>query len=244
GIRLLTFSVLLPLHSMLFFLCCSDTTATTDIYTLSLHDALPILVGSGKLVNESEALSKEIISRMRKAEKSDTTVMLIAENEVGNTQLTRPKQSGKVTWEFKIENSRDIAFGTSKAFIWDAARMNLPNGKTALAQSAYPKESNGNNGWERSTEYTKASVEFYSNKWFPYPYPAAVNVAANVGGMEYPGLAFCSYQSKEQRLWGVTDHEFGHVWFPVIVGTNERLHARMDEGLPMFINHYSTEAFN
>lgn len=203
-----------------------------------------IVVGSGKLINENEALSKELISRLRKAEKSDATVMLISENEVGNTQLTRPKQNGKVTWEFKMENSRDIAFGTSKAFIWDAARINLPHKKTALAQSAYPKESNGNNAWERSTEYTKASIEYYSHKWLPYPYPVAVNVAANVGGMEYPGLAFCSYQSKGQRLWGVTDHEFGHIWFPMIVGTDERTHAWMDEGMNMFINHYSTEAFN
>lgn len=203
-----------------------------------------IVVGSGKLVNETTALSKEIISRMRKAEKSDQTVMLIAENEVGNTTLTRPKQSGKITWEFKMENTRDVAFASSKAFIWDAARINLPNGKSALAQSVYPKESNGDNGWERSTEYTKASVEYYSKNIYPYPYPVAVNVASNVGGMEYPGLAFCSSRSKGSRLWGVTDHEFGHIWYPMIVGTNERLHVWLDEGLNMLINHYSTVSFN
>ena len=203
-----------------------------------------IVVGSGKLMNEKEVLSKELQNRMRKAEKSDKTVMLISEDEVGNTQLTRPKQSGKVTWHFEMENARDIAFASSKAFIWDAAKINLPDGKTAMAQSAYPKESNGGNAWERSTEYTKASVEYYSNKWFPYPYPVAVNVAADIGGMEYPGLAFCGYESKGRSLWGVTDHEFGHIWFPMIVGTNERSHAWMDEGFNSFINIYSTDAFN
>lgn len=203
-----------------------------------------IVVGSGKLINETTALSKELISRMRKAEKSDTTIMLIAENEVGNTALTRPKQSGKVTWEFKMENTRDVAFASSKAFIWDAAKINLPDGKTALAQSVYPKESNGGNWWERSTEYTKASVEYYSKNLYPYPYPVAVNVASNVGGMEYPGIVFCSSRSRGRSLWGVTDHEFGHIWYPMIVGTNERLHVWLDEGLNMLINHYSTLQFN
>src|SRR5690554_6072481 len=62
--------------------------------------------------------------------------------------------------------------------------------------------------------------------------------------MEYPGVSFCSYRSVGEDLWGVTDHEFGHNWFPMIVGSNERRHAWFDEGLNMFINHYSTDAFN
>ena len=92
--------------------------------------------------------------------------------------------------------------------------------------------------------YTKASIEHYSEKWLEYPYPAAINVAGNEGGMEYPGIVFCNYESKTARLWGVTDHEFGHIWFPMIVGSNERLHAWMDEGFNTFINSLSTDAFN
>jgi hypothetical protein len=34
---------------------------------------------------------------------------------------------------------------------------------------------------------------------------------------------FCGWESKGEDLWGVTDHEFGHNWFPMIVGSNERL---------------------
>ena len=62
--------------------------------------------------------------------------------------------------------------------------------------------------------------------------------------MEYPGLNFCSWKSKGGSLWGVTDHEFGHNWFPMIVGSNERRYAWMDEGFNTFINYYSTQAFN
>lgn len=203
-----------------------------------------IVVASGELVNVKNVLSKELQKRWDKAKNSDKTVYLVQPNEVGNTKLTRPTQSGKVTWHYKMENTRDVAFASSTAFIWDAARINLPNGKKALAQSAYPKEVGGNDAWGRSTEYTKASVEHYSNKWFAYPYTGAVNVASNVGGMEYPGLSFCGANSSGADLWDVTDHEFGHNWFPMIVGSNERKYAWMDEGFNTFINYYSTVAFN
>ncbi|HSJ69648.1 MAG TPA: M1 family metallopeptidase [Anditalea sp.] len=202
-----------------------------------------IVVGSGALQNTSQVLPRELQNRLNNAAKSDTTVYIISPEEVGNTDLTRPRQDGKITWHFKIENSRDVAFASSKAFIWDAARINLPSGKQIIAQSAYPKESDVEDGWSRSTEYSKASIEHYSEKWYEYPYPAAVNVAADIGGMEYPGLNFCGYQSTGESLWGVTDHEFGHNWFPMIVGTNERRYAWMDEGFNTFINHYSTLEF-
>ncbi len=91
-----------------------------------------------------------------------------------------------------MENSRDVAWAASKAFIWDAARINLPEEKKALAMSFYPTESMGENAWDRSTEYLKHSVENFSEKWLPYPYPVAVNVGGPTGGMEYPGLVFCS----------------------------------------------------
>jgi hypothetical protein len=74
-----------------------------------------------------------------------------------------------------------------------------------------------------------------------YPYPAATNVAGNEGGMEYPGIVFCAVGLKAD---GVTDHEFGHIWFPMIVGSNERLFAWMDEGFNTFINSLSSLDFN
>jgi hypothetical protein len=46
-------------------------------------------------------------------------------------------------------------------------------------------------------------------------------MAGNEGGMEYPGIVFCGWESKGEDLWGVTDHEFGHNWFPMIVGSND-----------------------
>lgn len=201
-----------------------------------------IVVGSGELLNPEECLTAEQLKRYTSAKNSDKTVIIRGEKEVTDKK-SRPDKAS-CTWKFRMENSRDIAWAASKAFVWDAARINLPSGKKSLAMSVYPVESITKNGWQRSTEMVKGSVEHYSEKWFEYPYPAAVNVAGIVGGMEYPGIVFCSYRSSGADLWGVTDHEFGHIWFPMIVGSDERRYAWMDEGFNTFINDLSTDAFN
>ncbi len=201
-----------------------------------------IVVGSGELQNPQDCYTTEQMKRWDAAKSSDKTVMIRSEKEVTDPN-SRPKQA-TTTWKFKIQNTRDVAWAASKAFVQDAAKINLPSGKKSMAISVYPIESIKKNGWQRSTEFTKASIEHYSNKWFEYPYPAATNVAGIVGGMEYPGIVFCSSKSAGVDLWGVTDHEFGHTWFPMIVGSNERKYAWMDEGFNTFMNGLSTEAFN
>lgn len=202
-----------------------------------------IVVMGAELLNPEEVYTPEQVRRLEQARQSDQTVMIRSAKAVTQPN-SRPQGKDELTWRFRLENARDIAWASSPAFIIDAARINLLDGRTALAMSAYPIESNGGNAWERSTEYTKASVEFYSNLLSEYPYPVAVNVAARINGMEYPAISFCSYRSRGADLWGVTDHEFGHNWFPMIVGTDERRHAWMDEGFNMFLNELSTAVFN
>jgi hypothetical protein len=204
-----------------------------------------VVVGSGELQNPQECFTAEQNKKYNDAKNSDKTVVIKSEKDVINKN--QQPQKANSTWKFKIQNTRDVAWAASKAFILDAARINLPSGKKALAISAYPVESTKNrtgDDWRRSTEMVKGSIEHYSGKWFEYPYPAATNVAGMVAGMEYPGIVFCSFATTGSSLWGVTDHEFGHTWFPMIVGSNERKYAWMDEGFNTFINDLSTKAFN
>ncbi|WP_231634968.1 M1 family metallopeptidase [Pedobacter sp. PACM 27299] len=201
-----------------------------------------IVMGSGELLNPQEVFTPTELSRWNAAKLSDKTVTVRSEEEVTNPK-SRPA-TGKLTWKFKIKNTRDVAWASSKAFVLDAARINLPSGKKSLAVSAHPVESNGKDGYGRGAEYVKASIEYYSKKWFEYPYPMAINVASNVGGMEYPGIVFCGWKAKNGSAWGVIDHEFGHTWFPMIVGSNERKYGWMDEGFNTFINGLSAAEFN
>jgi len=201
-----------------------------------------VVVGSGELLNQTEVLTPATIAKLNKAQNSDSTITIRSESDIKSTAFYPNKPS--LTWHFYCKNTRDVAWGASKAFIWDAARINLPSGKKILAQSVYPTESKGSDRWGRSTEYVKNCIELYSSEWFEYTYPVATNVAGNVGGMEYPGIVFCGYKDRNSSLWGVTNHEFGHNWFPMIVGSNERKYAWMDEGFNTFINGVDTKVFN
>ncbi|WP_158827084.1 M1 family metallopeptidase [Mucilaginibacter lacusdianchii] len=202
-----------------------------------------IVFASGELQNPQEVYTAEQQKRWAQAAQSDKTVMIRTASEVTNP-ASRPAGKQELTWRFKIKNARDVSWASSASFVVDAAKMNLPSGKKAMSVSAYPVESDGNGAWGRSTEYTKKSIEYNSTKWFEFPYPVATTVAGVVGGMEYPGIVFCGARSKGRSLWDVNDHEFGHTWFPMIVGSNERLFGWMDEGFNTFINTLSTDNFN
>ena len=201
-----------------------------------------IVVSSGELQNPEDCLTPQQINRWSLAKNSDRTVIIRSEKEV-TSKMSRPNKAA-CTWKFKIRNARDVAWAASKAFVWDAAKINLPSGRKSIAVSVYPIESIAGQGWQRSSEMVKAAIEHYSNKWFEFPYPAATNVAGIVTGMEYPGIVFCGFRSTDGRLWDITDHEFGHTWFPMIVGSNERKYPWMDEGFNTFINILSTREFN
>ena len=199
-----------------------------------------VVVGSGELLNPEEVLTPEQLRRYRTARTSAETVAIIAPDEVG-APGSRPEGTGPVTWHFRVRSARDFSWAASPAFIWDAAGWD-----GILLQSVYPHEGLGTDdepGWERSTEYLRHTISYYSREWMRFPYPSAVNVAGVVGGMEYPGIVFCSVDARGQGLFGVTDHEFGHTWFPMVVGSDERRYAWMDEGFNTFINHYSNIDF-
>ncbi len=202
-----------------------------------------IVYGSGDLQNASAVLTAGQVKRLAAAANSDITVTIIGADELGKPFM-RPASKGNLTWHFTMNNSRDIAFVASKALIWDAAKINLPSGKKALAMSCFPVESLGDTAWSRSTEYLKASIEIYSKNFFEYPWNVAVSAAGSTEGMEYPGMIFNNYKETRARLWFLVSHEIGHNWYPMIVGSNERRYMWQDEGLNTYINFIANDIFN
>ena len=201
-----------------------------------------MVMGTGVLQNPGEVLSAAQRARLDQARASDATVMIRTPAEVA-AAAAAPPAAGETTWRYHMDNTRDVAFSASRAFVWDAARINLPGGKTALAESVYPVESAGPAAWGRSTEYLKDAVERFSQRWYVYPYPTAVNVAGGASGMEYPGMAFDGIDDKGKDLFWITAHEIGHSWFPMTVGFNERRDAWMDEGFNTFIDTLESDDF-
>src|SRR6266498_5989977 len=195
-----------------------------------------VVTATGTLTNAVEVLTANQRAGVTRGARSDTTVAIIPKTEVGQPFSRPAGPRPTLTWQFTARNVRDVAWAAAANFIWDASGYD-----GILIQSFYPPEANAD--WARSTEYARHSIKHYSEKWFRYPYPTAINVAGPVGGMEYPMIVFCSHRAGGRSLFEVTTHELGHQWFPMIVGNNERLYAWMDEGFNTFMNIYSQLAF-
>jgi hypothetical protein len=100
--------------------------------------------------------------------------------------------------------------------------------------------------WRDQALYAKHSIEYQSvYTGYPYPWPHMTSVeGADIigGGMEFPMLTIMgTYQGRRpEDLYSVTAHEIGHMWVPMIVGTNEKRYAWMDEGLTSFLESETT----
>ena len=194
------------------------------------------LAGSGTLQNASEVLSASQRSRLAEAARSEKVVAVIAAGEDAATP-----RAGTKTWRFRAQNVRDVAWAAAPDFRWDAVSWN-----GILLQSFY-EFAKAKEPWLRGAEWTRWSIRFYSQMVHPYPYPQATSVAGPVGGMEYPMLVFVAYgesSADTAEVFSTIDHEQGHEWFPMLVGSNERRYGWMDEGVNTYINAFSHEAYD
>lgn len=200
-----------------------------------------LVAATGQLQNAKEVLSRNQYKRLQEARTSFDAPLIIATQE----EAEKREQSKKTTyntWRFKASNVRDFAFASSRKFIWDAQAVKIGN-KIPLAMSFYPKE--GNPLWEKeSTKAVVNTLENYSKYTIDYPYPVAISVHAADIGMEYPMICFNfgrpyddgTYSDAiKYRMIGVVIHEVGHNFFPMIVNSDERQWAWMDEGLNSFL---------
>jgi len=208
-----------------------------------------IVASTGVLQNMDQVLTATQIKRLEQAETADRPVMVVTEKEA--LEKEKSASSKEKTWRFKAENVRDFAWASSRKFIWDAKgyQQGGNDQEMVMAMSYYPKE--GGDLWKKySTESVIHTMEVYSRFTFDYPYPVAISVNGPVGGMEYPMITFNgprtiwheeddsrTYTLAEKRfLIGVVIHEIGHIYFPMIVNSDERQWTWMDEGLNSYLD--------
>jgi len=204
-----------------------------------------VIASTGTLINAKDVLSKAELERFEKAKTTfDSPIIIVNETQAIAKEKSRSKE--KKTWEFHAENVRDFAFASSRKFIWDAMAVKIGD-KTPLAMSFYPKE--GNPLWElESTKAIKNTLVTYSKYTIDYPYPVANSVHTADIGMEYPMICFnwgrpvdgVYNDALKYKTVGVIIHEIGHNFFPMIINSDERQWAWMDEGLNTFLQ-YRTE---
>ncbi|MEO5817230.1 MAG: M1 family metallopeptidase [Gemmatimonadaceae bacterium] len=186
-----------------------------------------IIAATGELLNPEQVLTPTQRSRLASARRSDTAVAIITRDEAGNPRRTR-SGNHPYTWHFSAHNVRDFAWAAAPNWIWEASNYDGIRIET-LYRAAADK-------WPEAHTMARGAIKHFSEQWYPYPYSHATTVEGPVGGMEYPMLTFVSNNTtREIQQWALA-HEFGHEWFPMIVGSNERLYPWMDEGFNTFID--------
>lgn len=194
-----------------------------------------IVAGSGVLQNPEEVLTAEQRRRLGTASRSTDVVQIITQAEASAAKTRRV--AGTKMWHFRAQHVHDVAWAGAPDFRWDATSW---NGTLAQAYYEFPK---AGRAWEQGAEQTAWTIRQYSQLFFPYPWPQATSVAGPVGGMEYPMFVMVHYGNDDPAsIFGTINHEHGHEWFPMIVGSNERRYAWMDEGFNTYLNAFATEA--
>ena len=194
------------------------------------------LVGAtGALRNPEEVLTAAQRAALDRARSGAEVVHVVTADQLSDPAAFRPATSGTLTWKFEAENVRDFAWGAGPRLVWDATSW-----EQTLIHALYRPEART---WAEAAAMTRHSLDFYSDYLIPYPYPTATAIEGPVYGMEYPLVVFVAPETTREGLFDVLDHEWGHMWFPMIVGSDERRHAWMDEGFNTFMNLLSKKAF-
>jgi hypothetical protein len=194
-----------------------------------------IMAGTGALLNPAEVLTTAQRERLALALESDTTIHVLTEPEL-RSGAARPTRDSLLTWRFRATNVRDAAWAASPEYLWDAS------GWEGILVQAYYRPA-AMETWKDAAKMGRYSIQEYSTRWFRYPYPQISAVEGPVSGMAYPMVAMQPKGQSAPHLFTMATHEIGHSWYPMIVGSDERRHAWMDEGFTTFINTFAEEGF-
>ena len=186
-----------------------------------------VVLATGTLQNPAAVLTPTQQRRLAMARSSTQPVAVITADEAG-TARSRPAGPGQLTWHFAADSVRDFAFAAGPELRWDASGY-----EGILIQTFYRPKARQ---WEEANRMGREAIKYFSEQWYRYPYPQASTVEGPIQGMEYPMLTFVPNSPTREDLQWVLSHEFGHEWFPMVVGSNERLYPWMDEGFNTFID--------
>ncbi len=191
------------------------------------------LVGAtGQLVNSGDVLTPTVRDRLARATASDSQIVIVGPEERGAGKATLA--GDRLVWHFLADSVADFAWAASIDYVWDATRATIPGRGAIPVYLLYMPESTR---YKETGAMARHALEFYSKLWMPYAWPVFTQVDGPEGGMEYPMLTMSG------PGFGVTDHEIGHQWWPMMVGVNETWYGWMDEGFNSYMNILSGAAF-
>jgi hypothetical protein len=188
------------------------------------------LVGAtGVLQNADAVLSPMERERLTHVLDADTTIRIVGPDELGPGKATAA--GDRLSWHFTADTVGDVAWAASNQFVWDATDAAIPGkGKVPVNILYLPGHAQQ---YGTAGPIARHALTFYSQLWMPYTFPTLTIVDGPELGMEYPMFIMSSP--------GAADHEIGHQWWPMMVGTNETWYGFMDEGFNQYMNILSRD---
>lgn len=173
-----------------------------------------------------DSLSQESAARIPKP---DYHKMIRAKTPNGFPESSKTMK----TIRYTQQNVHDFAWFADKRYEVLKSEVTLPHSGRKVTSWAMFTPKNATL-WKKAPEYLNDGIFYYSlwNGDYPYNQVTAVDGTTSAGGgMEYPNVTVIGNSSSDLQLEIVIVHEVGHNWFYGQLGTNERLHGWMDEGL-------------
>ncbi|HEU4587863.1 MAG TPA: M1 family metallopeptidase [Gemmatimonadales bacterium] len=218
-------------------------------YDVTLHMPAGWLVqATGTLQNPREVFSPQTLARLDSARTSPTVFNVVTDKDRADSTALAKGQGGKLVWKFRADSVRDVVFGTSPRYNWDVAWavVDSASGRPDTVQiDAFYRTEGKRSYWDEAARYGKFSIEFFSKLLWPYRYQhmSAFDGPVGCGGMEYPMMTCIGGQWDSTSMFEVVTHEIGHMWFPMMVGSDEKRFGWMDEGFTQYDQSQSMDAF-
>lgn len=202
-----------------------------------------VVWASAAPINADEIYPKKIKSKLDKLGTAKGKIQIISQDDLkGGLKM----KSG--VWQYDVKGFPDFSFAFSDHYLWEAKKYTDKYGEYTL-NTAFPAK---NDVFEMVADIEEEALELFHSTFPKYPFPFKHFVAFNGetgGGMEFAGM--CNNAARENYSTegrGLTDydanklltvHEMMHMYYPFLMGINEKRHGWLDEGMV----EYAEDAF-
>ncbi|MGH7566481.1 MAG: M1 family aminopeptidase, partial [Gemmatimonadota bacterium] len=210
-----------------------------------------LVEGTGTLTNPAQTLTEEVRARLVAAAVGDSVSHVLTSADFDG-RITLPGRGGRLEWHFVADSVHDVAYSVTRHTNWDVTRTPVGDRDGdgavdyarigAIWRDSAPR-------WRQAARYAAHSIARHSEfTGLPYAWPHMTSVEGGGiigGGMEFPMMTLIGdYNERgDTALYAVTAHELAHMWVPMMVATNERRYAWMDEGTTNFNENHAKMDF-
>ncbi len=153
---------------------------------------------------------------------------------LGPTSPGPATDADSLTWHFRADEVHDFAWAADPDYLHEQVLVDDVPGRAEPVTLHLLYQPEVAPAWERLGEQTAALTRYFSARFGTYAWPQFTVAQGGDGGMEYPMITLITGERPPLSVLGVTAHEFAHMWFYGMVGSNESDFAWMDEGFTSF----------